>query len=157
MIMIRGYIARRRFARFLAVGAVNTITNFVFLNLAFFVLGFSKLLSIVMGTATAIIISFLLNRSFVFKDKSRPFKKFIMFINVATIGTFAIQTFVFIQASNVVGRFFDNNVIVINISNLLASFFVLFWNYNGYKYLVFRKPDQNYYEKPLSEPDATRS
>src|SRR6266516_461270 len=141
-----------RVTRFGLAGAVNTAVNFAVLNFAFYILHQSKLASIVIATAIAIAVSFMLNRNFVFLDKTRPAEKLPRFIVVSVVGVFLIQNAVYLlliallhndeaEVSNViqvVTRYqLSSNFIDVNLSNLIASFVVMFWNYNGYKLFVF--------------------
>jgi len=141
-----------RVTRFGLAGAVNTATNFAVLNFAFYGLHLNKLASIIIATTCAIAVSFILNRSFVFLDKARPAKKLVRFIFVSVIGVFLVQNSVYAiglallhgREAGVVNAVYglsgfrlSNNFIDVNLSNLVASFAILFWNYNGYKLFVF--------------------
>jgi putative flippase GtrA len=141
-----------RVARFSLAGLTNTAVSFAVLNVAFYVLHQSKLASIVVASTCAIAVSFLLNRNFVFLDKSRPAKKLARFIVVSVIGVFLIQNIVYAlglallhsheagvmnAVYSLSGVNLSSNFIDVNISNLIASLTVMFWNYNGYKLFVF--------------------
>lgn len=145
-------VHKARVARFTIAGAVNTAVNFAVLNFAFYVLHQNKLTSIVLATSCAISVSFMLNRTFVFLDKERPAKKLARFIVVSVIGVFLIQNTVYAiglallrsheagvihAVYSLSGVKLSNNFVDVNLSNLIASFAVMFWNYNGYKLFVF--------------------
>lgn len=142
-----------RLIRFLIVGAGNTTVNFAVLNFAFYGLHQGKLVSSFMATACAVAFSFILNRAYVFIDKERPAKKLALFIAVTVSGVMLIQNSVYdigihllrnhelgvINAVHSLASIHLNgNFVDVNISNLIASVFVMFWNYNGYKIFVFR-------------------
>lgn len=134
-------LLRTRFSRFLTVGAGNTAINFLVLNAAFGIFHFNKLASIITATGCAILFSFICNRQFVFKDKSQPAKKFLLFTTVASIGTLVVQSTVYELFLYLLGKQSNvtNDVAQINISNIIASSCVMLWNYNGYRLFVFKK------------------
>ena len=123
-----------RVGRFAIVGTANTIVNFMILNLSFYALNQSKITSSLIATSCAIVFSFILNRNFVFMDKERPAKKFLVFIAITAGGVLLIQNSVYAVLISLLNY---NDLIEINVSNLLASLCVMFWNYNGYKIFVF--------------------
>lgn len=126
-----------RVNRFLVVGAGNTIINFAVLNSAFYSLHLNKITASIIATCCAIAFSFTFNRSFVFRDKSQPVRKFVVFSLVTAAGVLVIQTSVYaICVHLLTGR---SNLMQINVSNLIASISVALWNYNGYRLLVFKK------------------
>jgi putative flippase GtrA len=141
-----------RIARFSAAGLINTATNFAVLNVAFYVLHQNKFTSIVIATSCAIAVSFILNRSFVFKDKAQPTEKLARFVAVSVVGIFLVQNSVYALCivllrnhesgvidviKSITGYRVSNDFVDVNLSNLIASFGVMFWNYNGYKLFVF--------------------
>lgn len=126
-----------RLARFLLVGAGNSTINFIVLNAAFYSLRQGKIASSILATSCAIVFSFALNRSFVFRDKDRPLGKFVRFILVSAGGVLLIQTSTYALSVTLLQYFVNGSFALINLSNLLASFVVMFWNYNGYRLLVF--------------------
>lgn len=136
-------MVKSRIVRFLIVGAGNSAINFSVLNLSLFIFHRSKIFSIVLATSCAIIFSFVFNRSYVFRDPSDPIKKFIIFSAVAASGTLIIQTGTFIIAVGLLGRTNLNELATANIANLIASLFVMFWNYQGYLRLVFKSSSQS--------------
>src|SRR5207247_2635083 len=108
--------------------------------------------SSIIATSCAIALSFTLNRNVVFADKDRPIKKLTRFILVSVVGVMLIQNLVYglcllmLQnheagiVNSVHVRFgfqSKNDFLVVNLSNLIASFAVMFWNYNGYRLFVF--------------------
>jgi len=141
-----------RITRFTLAGAINTATNFAVLNFVFYGLHQGKITSIVVATSCAIAVSFVLNRNFVFLDKERPIKKLVQFLVVSVIGVFLIQNSVYALgimllqhheagvasvAHGITGLNLKDSFIDVNLSNVIASFVVMFWNYNGYRVFVF--------------------
>jgi putative flippase GtrA len=141
-----------RVARFTLAGAVNTTVNFAMLNLMFYGVHLNKIVAIMIATACAIAVSFVLNRSFVFRDKEKPAAKLARFIVVSVLGVFLVQTSVYTVCItllhgheggiaralySIAGYRFSDSFVAINLSNTIASVAVLFWNYNGYRLFVF--------------------
>ena len=135
-------ITNQRVTRFLLVGAANTIINFVVLNFVFYELHLDKIISSILATSCAILFSFTFNRSFVFRDKTRPLGKFVRFTIVSAGGALLIQTSTYAIFVAALQHAFSSDFIVINLSNLFASFVVMFWNYHGYRLLVFKDKPQ---------------
>lgn len=138
-----GKFASYRYARFLLVGAGNTAINFVVLNVSFYSLHQNRIASSILATSCAVIFSFVFNRSFVFRDKSQPLKKFAHFTIVSAVGVLLIQTSIYAVGVFLLQHVVSSNFVIINLSNLIASFVVMFWNYNGYRLLVFNDKKQN--------------
>lgn len=146
MAFTRDIVARltaSRFIRFLLAGGVNTAVNFAVLNLVYYQFGQDRLVSIMVATACAIGVSFILNRSFVFGDKNKAFVKLRRFVLVSVLGVFVIQNTVFMASSYILERFIGpstsggKSALLINLSNVIASAAVMLWNYNGYRLFVF--------------------
>src|SRR6266704_7163792 len=146
------YLITFRLTRFTLAGAVNTTVNFAVLNFMFYALHLNKMVSIVIATSFAIVVSFILNRNFVFLDKERSANKLVRFVVVSVLGVFLVQNSVYglgivllsgheTGLTNIIrtvfGVRFSDSFIDVNLSNTVASFAVLFWNYNGYKLFVF--------------------
>jgi putative flippase GtrA len=146
-------LAKRRFGRFLIVGAGNTAINFAVLNLVFYALHQNKILSSVLATSCAIFFSFTMNRSFVFRNKTQPIRKFMHFALVSAGGVLLIQTSVYTLGVMALQYAISSDFIVINLSNLIASCAVMFWNYNGYRLFVFKdkKKSDEFLEKAGQE------
>jgi putative flippase GtrA len=146
-------IVKFRLGRFVIVGVCNTIINFAILNFAFYSLHQGKLVSSFIATGCAVIFSFILNRNFVFLDKERPTVKLIIFIAVTVSGILIVQNSVYalgiyllhnheVGVINFIHSIFkislSKNFVDVNLSNVVASLFVMVWNYNGYRLFVFR-------------------
>jgi putative flippase GtrA len=130
-------ITHTRVARFALVGLGNTSVNFIILNLVVFGLHLNRIVSSIIATSCAITFSFVMNRGFVFNDRARPFRKFLNFTVVSAIGVLAIQTSVYALCVWLFSSHTVSNFVTINLSNLIASLCVMFWNYNGYRLFVF--------------------
>jgi len=153
MRQIRGLLANRKI-RFVCVGILNTLLNFLVLNFAFFVLKQNKFVASLIATLFAVVISFFLNRGFVFHNKSRSLRQPLLFAAVTLTGVLIFQNaiyglFVVLLRSHtapirdlihsVSGVKLSTNFIDINLSNLISSLFAMIWNYNGYRLFVFKE------------------
>jgi len=142
-----------RLGRFVIIGICNTIINFAILNFAFYGLHQGKLVSSFIATSCAVIFSFILNRNFVFLDKKRSAMKLVIFIAVTVSGILIVQNSIYalgiyllhnheVGVINLIHGLtkisLSKNFVDVNLSNVVASFLVMVWNYNGYRLLVFR-------------------
>jgi len=142
-----------RLGRFVIIGICNTIINFAILNFAFYGLHQGKLVSSFIATSCAVIFSFILNRNFVFLDKKRPVMKLTIFIIVTVSGILIVQNSIYAlgifllhnHEFGVINFIHDltrislsRNFVDVNLSNAVASLLVMIWNYNGYRWFVFK-------------------
>jgi len=139
-----------QFARFVAVGFLNTAIDFGLLNV------FSLLTSItaglkvggvnVPGFVVAVLNSYFWNKLWVFKDRSdrNAMADFPKFLAVTVIGLF-INSGLVILITTYVAPFAGilNPTAWLNVAKALAAPISLIWNFAGFKFLVFRskKPD----------------
>ncbi len=152
-------LENNRIARFIVVGLANTIVGFTLLNLAYYKLGLSKIVASIFATSLTLVISFILNRGFVFEDRSKNTgRQIISFIMVTALGTilflniiyavslklfsghesFIINTTYRISKIKLSPSFVD-----INASTAIMTGVAMFWNYNGYKLFVFNRERSN--------------
>jgi putative flippase GtrA len=125
-----------RLTRFALAGAVNTAVSFVVLNVAFYWLHTGKIIAIILATGAAIIISYCLNRRFVFQTNHRFIDRFGHFVVIAALGTFIIQNSVYAIGIELLSQHVTDGL-SINLSNVGASLAVATWNYHGYRLAVF--------------------
>lgn len=141
-----------RVSRFILVGVVNTTINFAVLNFAFYGLHQNKIISSFIATGCAVVFSFIMNRSFVFQDKSRPAQKLVLFTILTVGGVLLVQNSIYalgvvllrhhdLGISTIVYRLIkvrlSGDFIDVNLSNAIASLCVMVWNYNSYRLFVF--------------------
>jgi putative flippase GtrA len=142
-----------RLGRFVIIGICNTVINFIILNIAFYGLHQGKLVSSFIATSCSVVFSFILNRSFVFADKERPAMKLVFFIIVTLSGILLVQNSVYALGIYLIhnhefglinfvhklaGIHISRDFVDVNLSNVIASLFVMVWNYNGYRLFVFK-------------------
>lgn len=113
------------------------------MNLCIYAWHTNEFVASVIATSAAIMCSFLTNRRFVFMDRDRSAQKFTRFVIVSALGVLLIQTSVYeVTLSLLTNAHGTTNVLLINLSNVVASAAVTFWNYNGYRLLVFTSPKE---------------
>lgn len=141
--------------RFGIVGAVNTLFNYLVLNAAYYTFVYNKVVANIISTSLTIVLSFNLNRIFVFKHQDKAINKFLIFALITALGALVVNNLVFIMSlrlfyalsvslSLTLGKSGINirqDFIQINLSATVATLFSMFWNYNGYKRIVFKSTD----------------
>jgi putative flippase GtrA len=147
-------IAYKRIAKFLLVGTMNAAISFGILNISFYYLHQSKIVSSLIGTSCALFFSFVMNRNYVFGAKSESAKKQILpFVLVTISGSLLMLNLVYTASiyvldarglwltqtiNNLTGLGLSQNFVDINVSTAIGAMFAMVWNYNGYKLFVFK-------------------
>lgn len=137
-----------RIVRFVAASLLNACVSFAVLNFAIYDFHKSQLTASLIATTCTMASSFVLNRSFVFGDKEHPGRTLARFIIVTVSGLLLIQNSVFALSLmllrgheglllGLTALHVNRNLLDVNVSNGLASLYTLFWNYNGYRLVVF--------------------
>ena len=156
-----------RVFRFASVGVVNAIISFSLLNVIYYDLHQSKILSSIIATGVALIFSFAMNRNFVFLDKSkRAREQAPVFVIVTVLGSFVVLNIVYIVTLRLMnnheqplldvvrslsGVRLSSSFVDINLSTMVGAVVAMIWNYNGYKYFVFKGSHAHVPEKLSSE------
>lgn len=146
---------KRRIARFGAVGIFNTLFDFGILNLLVFTFGVSKFGANVVSVSLAMIVSYLLNHSFVFKnDDDRSLKKFALFVCITAVGIYILQNSVIFFLAHIfvwpaatahqilewiAPNFFSEDFITLNFAKAVATACSMTWNYILYSRYLFQK------------------
>ncbi len=159
-------IRHHRVARFIVVGVANATLHFSILNASFYVLNQSKLMSSIIATVCAVAFSFVLNRNFVFADKStRAVRQIALFVVVTLTGMLLIHNVAYALTLSaidnheqglidlikaVAGISLSRDFVDINVSTVIGAILAMVWNYNGYRLLVFK--DKKLYEE---DPETT--
>lgn len=147
-------LRRIRALRFAIVGVINAAISFGILNLVFYVFHQGKITSSIIATTCALIFSFAMNRGFVFADKSRrAHQQLPAFVAVTISGSLLALNLVYILSlkllegheawiiqltKDITTVSFSKNFIDINVSTVLGAAVAMVWNYNGYKWFVFK-------------------
>jgi putative flippase GtrA len=142
--------------RFAAVGIVNTLVDFLVLNILVFGVGLNKLPANMISVSVAICVSYLLNHTVVFKQvgEGRDHKRrIVLFVLITLVGAFVIQNVVIYLFAHVItlpatilqhitdalGFNFSTAFIVLNTAKLAATVCTMAWNYLLYRKYVFTK------------------
>lgn len=138
----------KQFIKFVFVGVLNTGIDFGILNLMIYLAGVSTGIYFILfksvSFAVANINSYILNRSFVFasgeKRLGREYGQFLSVSLVAIIINVGAASLVV----NLIGPQFGlGPKIWANIGAAAGSATGLLWNFIGYKFVVFKKKDDN--------------
>jgi putative flippase GtrA len=147
-----------RSTRFFIVGLTNTVFSFSLLNIAVYIFGFNKIISNILATSCAILLSFVLNRRFVFAHTGDWKRQIATFVPVTLSGSLLLNNLLFTTLlvslehntfsiiytlRNISPVNVSTDFIIVNASAAIATLFGMIWNYNGYKYFVFKKENQD--------------
>ncbi len=142
--------------RFAAVGLVNTIVDFIVLNVLVFGIGLNKLPANMISVSVAITVSYLLNHAVVFKqvgDGSDHKRRITLFVLITLTGAFVIQNVVIYLFAHVItfpaaivqsitdalGLNLSTAFVILNTAKLAATVCTMAWNYLLYRKFVFVK------------------
>lgn len=147
-------LKRNRILRFTVVGITNAAISFAILNLAFYTLHQNKIISSIISTGCALVFSFVMNRGFVFVDKTkRPHQQIPAFVIVTVSGSLLMLNLVYIASLRLLNGHeamiahiikdastltLSKSFIDINLSTVVGAVVAMVWNYNGYKWFVFK-------------------
>lgn len=162
--MIR-LLTSHRVLRFAIIGICNAIISFGLLNLCFYAFDLSKIASSIIATGSALIFSFVMNRGFVFGDTTRrAYQQFPTFVIVTISGSFIVLNLIYILSLNVLNgheKFIietiksitnielSSSFVDINLSTVIGAAVAMFWNYNGYKWFVFKGKSKDAIEEAV--------
>lgn len=151
--MLRKILAERKL-RFVVIGVCNATISFGILNIAFGILHQGKIESSIIATSCALAFSFVMNRGFVFGDKTkRAHQQLPAFVIVTVTGSLLVLNLVYIASLWVLGGHegliigpikalttirLSQNFVDINASTVIGAIAALLWNYNGYRWFVFK-------------------
>lgn len=135
----------KQFKKFLAVGVMNTSIDFLILNLLILTLGLSKgsfnyVIFRIISASVATINGFYWNKNWVFKKKNKntgkTFGKYLAVVFFGIIIGTIISTFSFILISNYFS--FLSAQLAANLGAAIGVGAVVFWDFAGYKWMVFK-------------------
>ena len=135
----------RHFGKFIIVGVTNTAIDFAVYNALMYATHISEGPYVNVFTSisflVALINSYYLNKYWTFKDKNRTEdpKQFIKFFSVSFVGLLLNNTIIFYFVSIMHPAFGLSSVLWANFAKVLATCIVLFWNFIGFKFFVFKK------------------
>lgn len=130
----------RRFLKFSAVGAINFLIDFSILNLLSFATGINKgIAAAFLGVVSFLIAninSYFLNKKWTFRKNSKS-SNYKTFIAISILGV-AINISIIYVFTTFISQLYFSDIIWLNVSKIIATGFVMFFNYFGYKKFVFR-------------------
>lgn len=130
-----------QFSKFAAVGFLNTAIDFGILNILVYLTGITKgpatLFMDAVAFSTAVINSYWWNRRWTFYGAKQG--DFIVFVAVTLIGLSINASIVFVISTFVQPRLGATGAQWINVAKIMATAISLFWNFTGYKVIVFKK------------------
>lgn len=144
----------KRVLRFLVIGMCNAAISFGILNLSYYKLHQTKIVSSIIATSCALIFSFIMNRGFVFADKTKKaHQQLPSFIIVTITGSLVVLNLVYILSlqllkghehliidpvKSLTAVSLKKSFVDINISTIIGAVVAMVWNYNGYRLFVFK-------------------
>ncbi|MDB5170461.1 MAG: hypothetical protein JWO35_155 [Candidatus Saccharibacteria bacterium] len=148
-------LAQKRVLRFAVVGTSNALISFGVLNIVFYAFNSSKIVASIVATSCALMFSFFMNRNFVFADKTKKaHKQAIPFVVVTISGTIIVLNSVYLLslklldgreqplidlAHAITGLVLSQSFVDINLSTAIGAVVAMIWNYNGYRWFVFKR------------------
>lgn len=130
----------KRFAKFIIVGSVNFLIDFSILNILSFATNINKGIFAAGFSAVSFLIaninSYRLNKNWTFKSSNKNSRYRIFFI-ISAAGILANASIVYFLTSFVNQNYFSD-VVWLNISKIIATAFVVMFNYSGYKKYAFK-------------------
>lgn len=120
--------------RFILVGGLNTSVDFGVFNGLILVAHAQVIVASIISTTVAMVVSYLLNRSFVFKSNSKVRgKEALQFFVVTVVGQWVVQSAVIVLVGGLWGGAWQ----ITEVSKVLAIGASAVWNYLWYSRLVF--------------------
>ena len=144
----KNWLTVRQFSKYALVGLSNLTIDFGVLNILIYLTdkdrGIYFTIFKAISFSSALINSYLWNKfwSFENRDMSKAGKQFLTFVTVA-LGGLLINVLI---ASFIVNSIHVESVssrIWANIGAIISGFAVIAWNFTGYKFIVFRKKDND--------------
>jgi putative flippase GtrA len=123
-------------SKFGLVGIFNTALDFAIFNLGHSVFGLGTVTANVISTTIAMIVSYMINRNFVFSgSSSKATRQAILFLIVTAIGLYVLQNGVIYLVTTSILH--SNGIVASNIAKLIGTGASLVWNFILYKRVVF--------------------
>jgi len=133
--------------KFGLIGVVNTALDFAVLNLLMWIFKIYSGPWIIVFNVTAfslaVINSYLLNRFWTFKIKSRQDvpEEFVKFISISLVGVFINSGIVYGITGFIEPVFNLTPELWANVAKILATGIAMVWNFIGYKFWAFKKEE----------------
>lgn len=133
-------VASSEKARFGLVGVVNTMVDFVVLNILFGLFALPLAPSNIVSTTVAMCVSFALNKKAVFQGSERGgIRQIVLFFVVTLAGIWLIQTVVLVFVHSVIVQLLPlPEIVAVTIAKVIGICAGLVWNYLWYSRVVFK-------------------
>ncbi len=133
-----------QFAKFGLVGVSNTVIDFGVLNLLSnltgVTFGFQASLIDAVAFLAALVNSYIWNSHWTFSNnKARNFKEFFIFFVVTFIGLLINTAVIYVVTKLITHPASISPKLWLNIAKLIATLTTMFWNFSGFKFLVFKE------------------
>ena len=129
----------KRFAKFSIVGSFNFLVDIIVLNILSYITGFNKGVFAAIFSAISFLLanvnSYYLNKKWTFKSNSKN-SKYKMFLAVSIMGIF-VNAVVVYNFTTYINQTYFSDIVWLNISKIIATLLVVFFNYYSYKKYVF--------------------
>lgn len=137
-------IASSQKIRFGLVGVINTAVDFAVLNVLVGVFGLPLVPANIASTATAMVVSYSLNKKAVFRGSNGGnARQLVIFVVVTLVGLWLIQSVVIVGAHALLASVTSwSSVITLNVAKVIGTVASLTWNYLWYSRVVFRQENR---------------
>ncbi|MCK4592531.1 GtrA family protein [Candidatus Parcubacteria bacterium] len=129
----------KRFAKFSIVGSFNFLVDIIVLNILSYVTGFNKGVFAAIFSAISFLLanvnSYYLNKKWTFKSNSKN-SRYKVFLAVSIMGVF-VNAVVVYNFTTYINQTYFSDIVWLNISKIVATLLVVFFNYYSYKKYVF--------------------
>ncbi|NOQ67834.1 hypothetical protein GQ568_00140 [Patescibacteria group bacterium] len=131
----------KRFAKFSVVGSFNFLVDIIVLNILSYITGFNKGVFAAIFSAISFIAanisSYQMNKRWTFKNNSEN-SRYKIFLIISMVGVFINMAVVY-NFTTYIDQSYFSDIMWLNISKIIATLLVVFFNYYSYKKYVFNK------------------
>ena len=132
----------KRFAKFSIVGSFNFLVDITILNSLSYITGFNKGFFAAVFSAISFIVanisSYQMNKRWTFKNNSEN-SRYKIFLTISIIVGVFINAVVVYNFTTHINQPYFSDTVWMNISKIIATSLVVFFNYFSYKKYVFNK------------------
>ena len=131
----------KRFAKFSIIGSLNFLVDIAVLNILSYITGFNKGVFAAIFSAISFLIanvsSYYLNRKWTFRNNEKK-SRYKVFLAISVMGIVANMLIVY-NFTTYISQPYFSDIMWLNVSKIIATGFVMFFNYYGYKKYVFNE------------------
>ena len=137
-------LASSQKVRFGLVGVVNTVVDFIVLNVLVSVVGIAIVPANIVSTTVAMLTSFTLNKKAVFQGgDSGGMRQIVLFFAVSLAGIWLVQSSVLALVYHILQPIGLHAAVLLNVSKVIGICAGLVWNYLWYSRVVFKRKGTN--------------